>query len=330
MARPEMTPEQQAWMEEQLEDLDLVYVGFHGSHLYGLEREGSDIDIKAVYLPPLEEVLVGKVAKTVQRSCAELDIEIEIKSMPNFLYSCDRADTNCIDLLHSSEDMKILSTKVWEDLVKLRKSMYAKNMRGVVGYIKVHTNKYTNKLTRLSEMKVLLELVDNLLVVDPEFTVKDLCESSEFTDIDTFKHISTTTLVKDHEQQYLEVCGKKYIFTWNLGLLKTALEKEVSRYGSRSSKGLEVGLDTKALSHALRVLLQLKEILREGDLVFPLKEASFVRDVKEGKVTDIRVVLGKIDTLYEECMKLIEESSLQDEIDISSMVKIVKECYLGK
>lgn len=328
---PDMSEEQKEWIDEKLYGFaNVIYVGFHGSHLYGLDREGSDIDIKAIYLPTMDELIAGTALKTHNFKNEELDIEIEIKSLSSFIRSCKSADTNCIDLLHTPDEMIIFCSEMWVDLVTQKKSLYAKNMKGIIGYIKTHTHKYTNKIDRLCEMEELLELTDNFLAANPSFTIKDLGESSEFKDIETFKYIKTVTLVKDHEQQYLEVCGKKYIYTWDLTQLKAALEKEISRYGKRSVEGLDKGLDTKSLSHALRVLLQLREIIKEGNLTFPLRDASFVKDVKLGKITDVDIVMSKIDSLYEECMKLIEESNLQDEIDISPLIKVVKEYYLGK
>lgn len=40
----------------------------HGSHLYGLETENSDMDYKGIYLPKLDDVLLGKDAGEIRSS----------------------------------------------------------------------------------------------------------------------------------------------------------------------------------------------------------------------------------------------------------------------
>lgn len=322
MGTPELTQEQRDWLGDKTSGKNLVYMGIHGSHLYGLNREGSDIDVKAVYLPSAKQLVRGEALETYNYKNDELDIEIEIKSLPSFLKSASSCDTNCIDLLHAPDDMAIFSTALWKKIKTHRNGMYAKNMRGVVGYIKTHAKKYTNKIDRLNEMKTLLEFME--INYESFTTVQDVANT--FT---CDKYVRVVNSVKEGEQKYLEVCGKKYIFTWSVDQLKSAMETEINRYGERSNKGADKGIDSKSLSHALRVLLQLKEIILTRDLKFPLRDADYVKRVKCGDVTDVGEVLSKIDSLYEDCMDLLEQSDLPDEVDISKMEEVVEYYYFG-
>jgi len=322
MKAPELTTEQLAWLESKTLGKNILYMGIHGSILYGLDHPKSDIDIKAVYLPSAKQLVRGEALKTYNYKNDELDIELELKSLPSFLRSASSCDTNCIDLLHAPDEMGLTTTSIWESLKGLRKCMYAKNMRGIVGYIKTHSKKYTNKIDRLNEMKLLLSAI--YTNADTEDTVDSFQEHMDFT---SYKYIKVVKTVKYGEQKYLEVCGKKYIFTWYIGKLQEALEVEIKRYGKRSNKGADKGIDGKSLSHSLRVLLQLKEIITTRDLQFPLKNAEYVKAVKLGEITDVAEVLDKIDTLYDECMELLKESDFPDEVDISSMEKVVENYY---
>ena len=320
--------EQHAWLQEKLKDFNCIYVGIHGSVLYGLDHEGSDIDIKAIYMPSKHDILRGKAIKTYNYKNDELDIEIEVKSISSFLRSAESCDTNCIDLLHAPEEMSLKTTELWGDMKQYRSGMYAKNMKGIVGYIKTHSKKYTNKIDRLNEMKQLLSFInfnqdESHTPANTVMGVANLFSSS------SCKYIKVVKLVKDGEQQYLEVCGKKYIFTLGVSQLKEALEVEINRYGKRSNDGLGKGLDTKSLSHALRVLLQLKEIITTKDLQFPLKHVEYVKAVKLGEVTDVREVLNKIDTLYDECMELLADSDFPEEVDITEMFNVLEEYYFS-
>ena len=95
---------QEEWIYEQCGSKNVIFMSIHGSHLYGLNREGSDIDIKAIYCPSKEDLLMGRALKTYNKSNEELDIEIELKSLSSFLNSALKADTNCMDLLHTPDE----------------------------------------------------------------------------------------------------------------------------------------------------------------------------------------------------------------------------------
>ncbi len=318
-----LTNDQMEWLDKQLSGLDILSASVHGSWLYGLEREGSDVDIKVIYRPTFDDLLMGESIKTFNKKNDELDIEVEIKSLPSFVKSCKSADTNCVDLLHTPEDLQIITTHLWEEIKSLRECMYAKNMKGIVGYIKTHSAKYTNKINRFNEMKDLLE---ELTFIEDHVALKDTT-LPEIINRKGYKFVEVVTLVTDHEQQYIEVCGKKYILTWEAKLLKDALQVEIDRYGKRTAKGSGDGMDTKALSHSLRVLSQLKELAEQQTITFPLKEADYIKSVKLGEV-DVETIMTDIDNRYGECMTLLEESNLPENINIDEMLSVLKGIYV--
>ena len=323
MEKVKLTEAQRQWYCNKLEGFECIFVGIHGSLLYGLDHEGSDIDLKAIYLPSKRDLIKGIGMKTYNHKNDELDIEIEIKSILSFLKSAGSCDTNCIDLLHTPDELILNATIMWDQLQEHRKDLYAKNMKGMVGYIKTHSKKYTNKIDRLNEMKDLLPSLSTY----PDYT--KLGSVTPRLDLSKFKFIKLVLRVCEGDQPYLEVCGKKYLLSASVGKLKEALQAEIKRYGKRSNSGTDKGIDSKSLSHALRVLLQLKEILITNDLKFPLEDACFVNKVKLGEINDVKIVMDHIDKLYEECMMLIEQSELQEEPCISNMEKIVEDHYFN-
>ncbi|AGH32212.1 hypothetical protein VPHG_00148 [Vibrio phage 11895-B1] len=328
MKAPKLTKEQTLWLLDKVKDFNLVVMTFHGSWLYGLNHESSDIDVKAIYLPTKIDLLRGNAVKTYNYKNEDLDIEVEVKSLSSFLNSAEKCDTNCVDLLHTPDEMVIKSTPIWEQMKLHRQGLYAKNMAGIVGYIKTHAKKYTNKIDRLDEMKKLFEICITIQSQMEDCKVSDVSQyinSEEYS----FKYIKPVTLVKDHEQQYLEVCGKKYIYTWDISQLCEAMKHEIGRYGKRSEDGLGKGLDSKSLSHTLRVLYEVKEIATDKNITFPLKDATYIKKVKLGEITDVQEVMSKIDSLYEECMLLLENSDLPEQVDIGSMYQVLEDYYFG-
>jgi hypothetical protein len=70
-----------------------------------------------------------------------------------------------------------------------------------------------------------------------------------------------------------------------VSMLKDRLDKITNRSGLME----KYGYDTKFASHLIRLMLEGKELLQTGELQFPLKEKSFILDVKLGKykITDV-------------------------------------------
>jgi hypothetical protein len=324
---PKLTQEQKDWLDEKLERFNCVFVGFHGSHLYGLDRECSDIDVKAIYLPTKTDLILGESVKTHNYKNDELDIEVEVKSLSSFIKSAKSCDTNCVDLLHCPPEMVINKQPLWDNITQYSNCIFAKNMKGIIGYIKTHSKKYTNKIDRLNEMQKVLKLCGSVdYDLKPMYgTIKDLAESASWKE---FKYVKPVTLVQDHEQQYLDICGKKYIYTWSIDQLEAAMVNEINRYGKRTNDGQTKGMDTKSLSHALRVLYELEEILTTGTIKFPLKDKDFVLRAKLGQVS-YEEVMDAIDTKYEVCMELLDKSNLPEHNDLGEMYKVVEDYYFN-
>lgn len=317
-----LTKEQVDFIEYKVKDKDIIFMSIHGSHLYGLSREGSDLDIKAIYAPTKSDLLLGDSVKTFNHKNDKLDIEIEVKSLSSFLKSSKSCDTNCIDLLHTPNTLVLQTSALWDELCNYRHCLFSKNMKGLVGYIKTHSKKYTNKIDRFDEMVFLKGLSESLLLNGYK-TVEDVAVDCSELEDKKCKYIKPVSVVSDHEQKYLEVCGKKYIYTWSLEQLISAMDVEIKRYGKRTLDGSGKGMDTKSLSHALRVLCQLEEILVTDTIVFPLAEASYLLEVKLGK-RPLPDILDDIDCRYERCMGLLSESDLPENSSIDNMVNVAE------
>jgi hypothetical protein len=293
---------QKLWLNEKVKDKDVIFMSVHGSRLYGLASETSDHDIKAIYCPSKEDLLMGRALKTYNSKNDELNIELELKSISSFLKSALSCDTNCIDLLFTPPEHILLDSKLWNKIKYFRHEIFSQDMKGIIGYIKTHTYKYTNKIDRFDEISKLLEITLDMRDSGSTLT-SDVANSSELIDRN-FKYVKNVSLVSDHEQQYLEVCGKKYIHNSSINSLIGVLQHEVSRYGNRTKKGSDGGIDTKSLSHAIRVLSQLEEIIKTDHVTFPLLEAPYIMNVKNGRVA-LEKVLADIDERYDRCIYLL-------------------------
>ena len=75
-------------------------------------------------------------------------------------------------------------------------------------------------------------------------------------------------------------------------------QQYLKEYGERARLAKEnKNIDFKALSHAIRAALQVKEILTTQNLIYPLKDAKLLLDVKLGKLdylTEVNPLLERV------------------------------------
>ncbi len=75
-------------------------------------------------------------------------------------------------------------------------------------------------------------------------------------------------------------------------------------------------IDWKAISHALRAAIQTKEILLNNTIIFPLKDAPFLLQVKSGQLDYTSEVAPVLESLIVEVEKLVNESTLPEKVDV--------------
>src|ERR1019366_365533 len=111
---------------------------------------------------------------------------------------------------------------------------------------------------------------------------------------------------------------------------RDVLDKLVNEYGKRALQaGGQQGVDWKALSHAVRVGTQAIELLRTGNVTFPLANAGHLLDIKLG-----RLLYKEVSTEIEGLVDLIEieaiESDLPEEPDMRWIENFIEDCHAAQ
>lgn len=255
-----------------------------GSHLYGLDTPNSDLDIKGIFLPTIDELLLGNYPKSIKHTTGKAhqkntkdDIDSEFYSLPYFIKLCMEGNTTALDMLHSTEASTTKTSEVWEDLKSKRSMFYTSSMQSLVGYARNQVAKYWLKGTRMASLENALKAVKPL-----NSNVFTLGRIQQHLYTDEFCFIKLE--VSDREQPYYSVCGKKYPLTIKISEFITRLQTKLEQFGDRAKAAkANEGVDWKALSHALRAAYQMKAIYEDGDFEYPLKQNYFIKEVKAGK-----------------------------------------------
>ena len=285
-----------------------------GAHLYGTATSDSDVDYKGIFMPTKDEVLLGRIPKSHSHSTGQgeskntkNDIDVEIYSFHYFLkLACD-GQTVAMDMLHAPEEMLLQSSNIWKAIIKNRHRFYTKNLKSFIDYARRQASKYGIKGSRINAALQILELLKK------EDSAKKMRQI--WDDLPRIEHCYDIAPDPNGMRQY-QVCGKSFQESATIGYVIPILEKFYNDYGRRAKLAAEnKNIDWKAVSHALRAAYQTREILTENNLIFPLKMAPFLMEVKLGKLDYLTEVAPVLESLMEEVEELSLSSTLPETVD---------------
>jgi hypothetical protein len=296
--------------------MNIIVKTIYGSRLYGTYGYDSDEDYKGVYMPSKESIYLNRIPKSLRYNTKQddtrrndgNDVELEFYSLHYFLKLAGKGETAALDMLHAPEDMILLSSDLWKRIVAERHRFYTKNLAALVDFARTQATKYGCKGDRLNAAKTVYEYCKNI----PKNTrLRDAWDT-----LPVGEHIVKHPSNEDGIRMY-EVCDRKIHETASVNYLHDMVEKIYTNYGIRAERASRnEGLDFKAISHALKAAYQVKEILVDKTLTFPLKEAEFLKAVKTGKLHFEDEVKPVLNSLMDEIEIMTKNSDLPEQVDV--------------
>lgn len=283
------------------EGYELLYATISGSKLYGTHNENSDTDVKFIFKPSLEDCILGVASKNLnmntssdKKSNSKDDVDCQGWSIQFFLDLLRQGDTNAIDVLYSFSNKECIMycDYVYEDsIIKNHNKMYdLSNMRGLLGYIVAMSDRFALRGSRYSNLVKVIEAsrkeisklpqnrgLDSYIEYKLESIYEGILENCEDSIFCKFE-------VCQDGRKALRIGGKVHLLDISIVEYLRRLESELERYGERTKKALD-GADWKSIHHAARGIIQAIELIDTGSIIFPLKEAEFLKDIKYGKLS---------------------------------------------
>jgi len=308
-----------------------------GSHLYGTAISGiSDKDYKGVFLPDKRQIYLGKIPKSITDNTkknsdtknSSEDIDSEIYSLHYFLKLACEGQTVALDMLHCPNKLLIESSVIWEEIAKNRHLFYTKSLDAFVGYARKQAAKYGIKGSRLNDAKRVLDFLIASKVESLSLKLSDV-----WAKLPEGEHIIKHPPDESHGLRLYEVCGRKLQETASIEYAIPVIDRFYQNYGERAIKAAQnIGVDWKAVSHAFRAAIQVKSILAEGTINFPLKEAKFLKQVKAGELDYQNEAAPKLDAIMDELEELSAKSTLPKKVNRKFwddfLIKAIDQCVI--
>lgn len=307
-------------LKEVIGDRKIILLMKFGSHLYGTNTPESDIDYKGVYMPTKEEIFLNKIPKCIQFSSGDPnakntkeDVDIELYSLHYFLELAFKGETVAIDMLHCNKESCMDYTQVWTFIHKHRNLFYTNNLKGFVEYCRKQAAKYGIKGSRIADARTVSTFLGNQIWGYGGMRSMDYV----WDKLPKGDHIHFVTGgKKDSTEVFYQVCGKRLQRTARMSYCKDILDKFIESYGHRAKEAEKnKGIDWKAVSHAIRHALQIRDIFTDGDIIFPLKGADFLRSVKLGKFDYLTAVAPVLESLMDDIEILSKTTNLPSKVN---------------
>lgn len=309
----------------------IVQIKF-GSHLYGTSTPQSDLDIKGVFLPCANDILLQKVQPMISESRPKAhgekntsdDVDHDSYSLQRYLELLAQGQTVALDMLFAPDWAMIEPPhQVWKEVQALAPKIMTKGVTSFVKYCRQQANKYGIKGSRVAASRMALETLskaevqygknEKLFVAFDELT--KVAEGSEFLKIVESKQANGDI------NTYFEVCGKKCMLKASIKIAREITRKLVDEYGQRAlAAERNEGVDWKALSHAVRVGYEALELLKTGRITFPCPEAEHLLAIKLGQVE-----YAKVAEEIEQLLIHVEEAASKSQLPETASNTIIDE-----
>jgi uncharacterized protein len=293
-----------------------IFEATTGSHLYGLSTPESDSDSRGVCVAPMEVLLDPFMRFTVKDGFDGEDRAIY--DLGKFMNLCADNNPNLLELLFVPEQFVLCKTKEWDKVIENRHLFLSKNVKHrFLGYgfsqleaIKRHRawflNPPSHKPTReefgLSQEPLVSEAnIQNMMGVP--------------------NHLFKEEYYQELQQERLYRETKK---KWD-----NYMQWKTNRNPKRKGTEEQFGYDLKYASHLFRLMSEGKELLLTGKITFPLPNAEWLLEIKQG-LYPYEQILEMAENMEKEFEIWYEQSPLPKTPDRNALKELYFDIVLGE
>lgn len=333
--------------------MKILFKAIVGSHAHGTNIEGSDIDIKGVYLQSPEDVLEHGYKEQVEISADETYYELK-----RFVELCCIANPTMLELLFSPEDCILEKDPIFNILLDHKEDFITKSCKHSYGGYAIEQIKKAGGLQKKmnweDEAKVRKEPLDFCWAILRQGRTLPL---KEYLDRRKFKQEECTFTKANH--------GKETYFLYNFqkkpkGLqsedgntirigeidlgsdyetvviyTEEAYSKHCKRYkdytdwleNRNTQRYIDIEnhnqkIDGKNMLHCIRLITMGKEIAEGKGLIVRRPEKDYLISIRRGQV-DLQTLLNNSENLLNEMDELFKTSTLPEKVDKTFFMNLV-------
>ena len=263
---------------------NIIMIGLGGSHAYGTNVEGSDLDLRGCALNSKYEILTNENFEQFVNE----DTDTTIYAFNKLVALLSNVNPNTIELLGLKPEHYLYLSPIGKELLDNRKIFLSKKaIHSFGGYATAQLRRLDNKAVRLvgqaEREQHILNSINNafydyknkffpLSETDSIHLYLDKSEQENF-DKEIFMDINLTHYpLRDYKGMWSDMNN---------------IVKDYAKIGSRNSKAIEHGKLAKHMMHLIRLYLMCLDILEREEIVtYREKDHDFLMEIRAGKYLD--------------------------------------------
>lgn len=297
---------------------NIILLGLGGSHAYGTNIEGSDIDIRGVALNSKEDILGTSNFEQVVNEATDTTI-YSFRKIISLLTSCN---PNTIEMLGLKPEHYLYLSPIGKELIDNRKLFLSKRaVQSFGGYAFSQLRRLDNKSARTLDQaeheQHILNSITSAAYVWPEKYecfktgegVKLYLDDSDQEDMDKeiFMDINLTHYpLRDYKSMWSDMKN---------------IVSDYGKIGHRNKNAIERGKLGKHMMHLIRLYLMCIDILEKEEIItYREQDLEYLLSFRHGKFLDedghpIEGFYELVDHLEKRMTYAAENSSLPDKPD---------------
>lgn len=304
---------------------NIILLTLGGSHAYGTNVEGSDVDIRGCALNTKEEILTNKNFEQFVND----ETDTTIYGFNKLINLITNVNPNTIEMLGNKPEHYLYLSPIGKELIDNRHLFLSKKcIYSFGGYANQQLRRLDNKANRLvsqsEQEQHLFKSIEHASITFKEryFTMDDdaiklYIDKSDREEYDTeiFMDVNLTHYpLRDYKSMWSDM---------------NTIVKEYSKIGKRNQNAIEHNKLAKHMMHLVRLYLMCFDILNDGEIVtYREKDHDFLMEIRNGKYLDenrqpIPEFFELVDELEAKLDKAKQTTSLPDHPDYKKINEFV-------
>lgn len=262
---------------------NIILLTLGGSHAYGTNVEGSDVDIRGVALNSKEEILTNKNFEQFVNDATDTTVY----AFNKIISLLANVNPNTIEMLGCKPEHYIYLSPIGQELIDNRHLFLSKKcIHSFGGYANQQLRRLSSKSARnigqSEQEKYILNSIQNASY-DFKHDFFEYDEDSISLYIDkSYQEDLETEIFMDVNLKHYPL--RDYKGMWNV--MKTIV-KEYSKIGHRNTNATEHGKLAKHMMHLIRLYLMCLDIMKDGEIItYREKDHNLLMDIRAGKYLD--------------------------------------------